>query len=304
MAGKSGGVELGGGNSRLGFEDAEFPILCESCLGDNPYVRMQKENHAGTCKMCDRAFTIFRWKPNRKSSYKKTEVCQSCAKIKNQCQTCILDLKYGLPSQLRDTIMDSKPGTIAMPLSDGQQHYQQIQSINSINQGAYNNPSEGLIDHVRDQVANPTTNKKIKQAMKGTNNHHNNNRDASSSNGGTKRRYEEGPAMPPMPPMPPIPPMPMGIPIGMTIGMPVAVPYNQGMPLSMPISTPLSPGVTDTITPTTLPLPPKPSGAPPLWAYKKKNIKKKIKKKTATEIKTEEASKNKESNGIISTEAE
>ena len=32
--------------------------------------------------------------------YKKTEVCQTCAKTKNVCQTCLLDLEYGLPVQV------------------------------------------------------------------------------------------------------------------------------------------------------------------------------------------------------------
>ena len=27
--------------------------------------------------------------------FKKTEVCQTCAKLKNVCQTCLLDLEYG-----------------------------------------------------------------------------------------------------------------------------------------------------------------------------------------------------------------
>jgi len=26
--------------NRKNFEDAEFPILCETCLGSNPYIRM------------------------------------------------------------------------------------------------------------------------------------------------------------------------------------------------------------------------------------------------------------------------
>lgn len=34
--------------------------------------------------------------------FKKTEVCQTCAKMKNVCQTCMLDLEYGLPVQVRD----------------------------------------------------------------------------------------------------------------------------------------------------------------------------------------------------------
>ena len=34
--------------------------------------------------------------------FKKTEVCQTCSKMKNTCQTCLLDLEYGLPVQTRD----------------------------------------------------------------------------------------------------------------------------------------------------------------------------------------------------------
>ena len=61
--------------------------------------------------------------------YKKTEICQTCAKVKNVCQTCsalifffrqifqqshfyffllVLDLQYGLPVQVRDEILEVK----------------------------------------------------------------------------------------------------------------------------------------------------------------------------------------------------
>ncbi|KAJ2387930.1 Pre-mRNA-splicing factor slt11, partial [Coemansia sp. RSA 2603] len=46
-------------------DEVEFPILCETCLGENPYVRMSKEARGKECKICNRAFTIFRWLPGR-----------------------------------------------------------------------------------------------------------------------------------------------------------------------------------------------------------------------------------------------
>ncbi|CAH8670774.1 unnamed protein product [Schistosoma haematobium] len=63
---------------------------------------MMKEKYGKECKICDRPFTVFRWCPGPKARFKKTEVCQSCAKIKNVCQTCLFDLEYGLPVEVRD----------------------------------------------------------------------------------------------------------------------------------------------------------------------------------------------------------
>ncbi|XP_063443944.1 pre-mRNA-splicing factor RBM22-like [Mytilus trossulus] len=101
--------------NRQNWEDSEFPILCQTCLGDNPYIRMMKEKYGKECKICVRPFTVFRWCPGARMRYKKTEVCQTCSKIKNICQTCLLDLEYGLPVQVRDAALKIQDN---MPKSD------------------------------------------------------------------------------------------------------------------------------------------------------------------------------------------
>ncbi|KAJ1732776.1 Pre-mRNA-splicing factor slt11 [Coemansia biformis] len=97
-------------------DGAEFPILCETCLGDNPYVRMTKEPMGRECKVCVRPFTVFRWLPGRGMRYKKTEICPTCAKLKNVCQTCVLDLEFGLPVQARDSALGIEG---SVPQQDG-----------------------------------------------------------------------------------------------------------------------------------------------------------------------------------------
>ena len=123
--------------ARPNWESSDFPIVCETCLGPNPYIRMTKESYGSVgfcfcfdyfatdvfffslllqaCKVCDRPFTVFRWvlkwacnsvlcstwlfirwNPGKQARFKKTEICQTCSKIKNVCQTCLLDLEYGI----------------------------------------------------------------------------------------------------------------------------------------------------------------------------------------------------------------
>lgn len=98
--------------NRQNWEESDFPILCQTCLGDNPYIRMIKDKYGKECKICQRPFTIFKWCPGAKMRYKKTEICQTCSKLKNVCQTCLLDLEYGLPIEVRDkalAIQDNLP---------------------------------------------------------------------------------------------------------------------------------------------------------------------------------------------------
>ncbi|SPO35232.1 related to Cell cycle control protein cwf5 [Pseudozyma flocculosa] len=113
-------------------EVEETPILCETCLGPNPYVRMAKQPRGMACKVCSRPFTVFRWNPGVGMRFKKTEICTTCAKIKNVCQTCILDLQYGLPVQVRDTALNLKQ---SMPNADANRHHY-IQAMESQLEGA------------------------------------------------------------------------------------------------------------------------------------------------------------------------
>ncbi|KAJ4883495.1 Zinc finger CCCH domain-containing protein 4 [Raphanus sativus] len=89
-----------------GCEHSDFPILCASCLGENPYLGMALANFDKECKVCTQPFTVFKWRPGRAARYKKTEICQTCSKLKNVCQVCILDLEYSLPVQVRDTALN------------------------------------------------------------------------------------------------------------------------------------------------------------------------------------------------------
>lgn len=84
-----------------------FPLVCEECLGADAFVKMLRGGaNQGTCRMCQAPYTVFSWKSGR-SGFNKTEVCHCCSQTKNLCQTCLRDLKFGLPSQLRDAVLHS-----------------------------------------------------------------------------------------------------------------------------------------------------------------------------------------------------
>lgn len=92
-------------NHGSSWDESQFPILCQTCLGENPYMRMMVDRFGQACKICDKPFSTYRWSPGPKMRYKKTEICQTCSRAKNVCQTCLLDLTYNLPVQVRDKLL-------------------------------------------------------------------------------------------------------------------------------------------------------------------------------------------------------
>eukprot|EP00659_Diplonema_papillatum_P006112 gene6112-9386_t len=135
----------GGEQHRSGEGAADFPILCETCLGPNPFLRMIRCEYSKECNVCKRPMTNFRWKPGKDSRYKNTVVCQTCAKLKNTCQCCLFDLAYGLPTAVRDHY--AQGDTVQRHESDVQLEYFARQNEKMLNSGALTPHQSGASKH-------------------------------------------------------------------------------------------------------------------------------------------------------------
>ena len=120
----------------------EFPLVCETCLGDNPYVRMTVEAHGKKCQICENPFTVFAWQAGTKGRLKRVEICKTCAQAKNVCQVCIYDLQYGLPVKVRDRVLresgtasSTSALTSAVPQSNANRAWYYAQQQRAIEQG-------------------------------------------------------------------------------------------------------------------------------------------------------------------------
>ena len=94
----------------------DFPIICEKCLGPNPYCRMIKADMSKECRISGTPFTGFRWQGALKR-WKETIICAAVAQEKNCCQSCLADLQYGVLFHVRDHVMQAL-GEDQQPSSD------------------------------------------------------------------------------------------------------------------------------------------------------------------------------------------
>lgn len=81
-------------------------MVCDTCLGNNPYVRMTKLPFGQkTCKISLLPFQPYRWKAGTQGRYKETIIAMVVAKERGICQACLNDIKTGLPVGVRDAIL-------------------------------------------------------------------------------------------------------------------------------------------------------------------------------------------------------
>ncbi|ELP89606.1 pre-mRNA-splicing factor SLT11, putative [Entamoeba invadens IP1] len=83
----------------------EYPMICNDCLPKEKYIKMVRCRKGAACKLCERPFDVYRWHMADSNRQKKTEICLDCAKTKNLCQCCVMDLEFNIPYYVRDAAL-------------------------------------------------------------------------------------------------------------------------------------------------------------------------------------------------------
>ncbi|PGH14935.1 hypothetical protein AJ80_05748 [Polytolypa hystricis UAMH7299] len=98
--------------------------VCNNCLPAETYFQMLREDYGAACNTCQRPMTVFIFKVDRTAKPLRTKKCLTCARLKNCCQVCPLDLVFGLPIAVRDAALKMvAPG----PQSDiNREYYAQV----------------------------------------------------------------------------------------------------------------------------------------------------------------------------------
>lgn len=94
----------------MSLADDTTPAVCDNCLGSNPYLEMKRLQNGAECKICSSPFTVFKWNADKSklkgtANMKKTVICLTCARARNCCQSCLLDLTFGIDVETRDRLL-------------------------------------------------------------------------------------------------------------------------------------------------------------------------------------------------------
>jgi len=148
----------------------DFPQICETCLGPNPFVRMMKMPMSRECKVSSRPYTAFRFKPGSNARYKETVISKEVALAKNICQVCLFDMDYQLPVAVRDELLgvNGADELADVPQSDINKEYYWNQKREAIEHGAVNPMIAGSGGAMRGGGAGGAPDRRIAQLARTT----------------------------------------------------------------------------------------------------------------------------------------
>ncbi|EKX53753.1 hypothetical protein GUITHDRAFT_100724 [Guillardia theta CCMP2712] len=91
--------------------------ICKTCLGPNVMVDVKVLPNKGICIICKDRYDRLKWTPDTidvrlKVRTKYSIICKKCAEKKDVCQTCLFDMKFGLPVEVRDKLLARTDGVI------------------------------------------------------------------------------------------------------------------------------------------------------------------------------------------------